>query len=154
MFIFLLSPNKKKTIYTVLEFTFMFIFLLSPNKKKKKNLQCLYFLKKVLKPGRLEYCINGTRIYQTRVPQNFLETHKSNSAVPRWKTNEKLEFQKKWYFAIYFRNSVFLLKISKNCGIRPFWPKIIHKLKPTSVNFFPFWIRSTSHNQKAIITWT
>ena len=26
----------------------------------------------------------------------------------------KLEFWKKWYFAIYFRNSVLLLKISKN----------------------------------------
>ena len=40
------------------------------------------------------------------------------------KTNEeleflKLEFLKKWYFAIYFRNSVFLLKISKICDI---WP--------------------------------
>ena len=47
--------------------------------------------------------------------------------MPRWKTNEELEFlklkfQKKWYFANYFRNSVFLLKISKNGGIGPFWP--------------------------------
>ena len=43
------------------------------------------------------------------------------------KTNEelkflKLQFLKKWYSAIYFRNNVFLLKISKNCGIWPFWP--------------------------------
>ena len=47
--------------------------------------------------------------------------------MPRWKTNEeleflKLEFLKKWYFANYFRNSVFLLKISTNGGIGPFWP--------------------------------
>ena len=33
----------------------------------------------------------------------------------------KLEFLKKWYFAIYFRNSVLLLKISKKGGICPFW---------------------------------
>ena len=43
----------------------MFIFWLSPNKKKKK----------VLEPGRLEYCVNGTWVYQARVPQkNFLIT--------------------------------------------------------------------------------
>ena len=50
--------------------------------------------------------------------------------MPRWKTNEeleflKLEFLKKWYFANYFRNSVFLLKISTNGGIGPFWPNAI-----------------------------
>ena len=50
--------------------------------------------------------------------------------MPRWKTNEeleflKLEFQKKWYFANYFRNSVFLLKISKNDGIGSFWPRFL-----------------------------
>ena len=57
--------------------------------------------------------------------------------MPRWKTNEeleflKLEFQKKWYFANYFRNSVFLLKISKNCGIGPFWPSFlfIYSIRP------------------------
>ena len=82
--------TRKKKIYTVLEFTFMFIFLLSPNKKKKKKLHqkiytvleftkleyCVnfffFFKKKVLEPGRLEYCVNGTRVYQARVPQkNF-----------------------------------------------------------------------------------
>ena len=90
MFIFWLSPNKKKKIYTVLEFTFMFIFWLSPNKKekekekKKKKLHkkiyivleftklefcVIFFFKKVLEPGILEYCVNGTRVYQARVPQ-------------------------------------------------------------------------------------
>ena len=37
----------------------------------------------------------------------------------------KLEFWKKWYFAIYFRNSVLLLKISKKGGIWPFWPSTL-----------------------------
>ena len=61
----------------------MFIFLLSPNKKKKKNYTVLespqledcvnffFFFEKVLEPGILEYCVNGTRVYQARVPQNF-----------------------------------------------------------------------------------
>ena len=31
-----------------------------------------FFLKKkVLEPGRLEYCVNGTRFYQARVPQKI-----------------------------------------------------------------------------------
>ena len=38
------------------------------------------------------------------------------------KTNEKLKFQKKWYFVIYFLNNIFLLKIFKNLDIGPFWP--------------------------------
>ena len=75
-------------------FIFMFIFWLSPNKKKKlkikktsqKNLHStrvyqtrvlcnffffFFFKKKVLEPGRLEYCVNGTRVYQARVPQKI-----------------------------------------------------------------------------------
>ena len=42
----------------------------------------------------------------------------------------KLEFWKKWYFAIYFRNSVLLLKISKKGGIWPFWPTIVEIKNP------------------------
>ena len=34
----------------------------------------------------------------------------------------ELEYQKKWYLPIYFRNSVLLLKSSKKGGIGPFWP--------------------------------
>ena len=109
----------------------MFIFLLSPHNLEYCVNIFFFFLKKkrVLEPGRLEYCVNSTRVYQARVPQKFFLSHKSNSAVPRWKTNEeleflKLEFLKKRYFAIYFRNSVLLLKIFKNCGIGPFWPLI------------------------------
>ena len=57
--------------------------------------------------------------------------------MSQWKTNEELEFQKPetWYFAIYFRNSVFLLKIFKNCGIGPFWPRITqNKILTQSAN--------------------
>ena len=55
--------------------------------KKKKNLHStrvyqtrvlcnfffffFFFKKKVLEPGRLEYYVNGTRVYQARVPQKI-----------------------------------------------------------------------------------
>ena len=78
MFIFLLSPNKKKKkIYTVLEFTkleYCVIFF-------------FFFLKKVLELGILEYCVNGTRVYQARVPQNFFNEELEF-------LNEELEFLK------------------------------------------------------------
>ena len=34
----------------------------------------------------------------------------------------KLEYQKKWYFPNYFRNSALLLNISKINANGPFWP--------------------------------
>ena len=92
MFIFLLSPNKKKkfTQYSSLPLCLFFDYPQTRKKKKKKKLHkkiytvleftkleyCVIFFflfkKKVLEPGRLEYCVNGTRVYQARVPQkNF-----------------------------------------------------------------------------------
>ena len=81
--------KKTQKPFKLLIFIFMFIFWLSPNKEKKKKLHqkiytvleftkleyCVnfffFFKKKVLKPGRLEYCVNGTRVYQARVPQKI-----------------------------------------------------------------------------------
>ena len=40
----------------------------------------------------------------------------------------ELEYQKKWYMPIYFRNSVLLLKSSKKGGIGPFWSHLYLKL--------------------------
>ena len=85
MFIFLLSPNKKKKKITQYSSLPLCLFFDYPQTRKKKNLHStrvylyVYFLiihkqekkKKVLEPGRLEYCVNGTRVYQARVPQNF-----------------------------------------------------------------------------------
>ena len=90
MFIFLLSPNKKKKItqYSSLPLCLFFDY---PETRKKKFTQYsslpnsstvniyiyiyifiyLFILKKVLEPGRLEYCVNGTRVYKARVSQKF-----------------------------------------------------------------------------------
>ena len=80
-FLWYSSLVNSSTIYTVLESTrFEYLFL-----KKKKNYTVLeftkleycvnffffFFKKKVLEPGRLEYCVNGTRVYQARVPQKI-----------------------------------------------------------------------------------
>ena len=90
MFIFWLSPNKKKKkkIYTVLEFTkleycviYLFIFF-------------IFLKKKVLEPGILEYCVNGTRVYQARVPQNFFNRKNPTQQCHGGKTNEELKFLK------------------------------------------------------------
>ena len=50
-------------------------------------------------------------------------------------TNEKmvleltmLEYQKKWYFHNYFRNSALLLNISKINANGPFWPPFVYLL--------------------------
>ena len=135
----------------------MFICWLSPNKKKKKKNYT------VLKFTKLEYCVNffffkrylsmvysstvlhGTRVYQTWVPHNFFliaqiqlssvmvaELMKNSSF---WNSNSR----KKWYFAIYFQNSIFLLKISKNYGIWSFWPK-----NATIISSFPTQNKMTS----------
>ena len=113
----------------------MFIFWLSPNKRKKKKIYT------VLEFTKLEYCVifyfilfykrysstvlHGTRVYQARVPHNFFNRLNSNSAVPRWhnwwgtrvsetRVLEKVvlchlfpkqcffakNFQKMWYLAI------------------------------------------------------
>ena len=99
--------------------------------------------------GKLEYCrnkifcilfIKGNRAWYTRVlcckilEFTKLEYHiiffnrtNPTQQYHSGRTDEeleflKLEFWKKWQFAIYFRNSVFLLNISKKGGIWPFWP--------------------------------
>ena len=104
---------------------------------QKKNYMVLEF-------GKLEYCRNKifcilfikcTRAWYTRVlccmvlEFTKLEYHiiffnRTNPIQQFYggRTDEeleflKLEFRKKWYFAIYFQNSVFLLKISKKCDI-------------------------------------
>ena len=103
------------------------------------------FFSIVLELGELEYLRkkkkkqhfikNGTRAWYTRVlccmvlEFTMLEYHIiffngpiSTLAVPRWQNSQELEFHKKWYFPIQFRNNVFLQNISKICGIWPFWP--------------------------------
>ena len=88
----------------------MFIFLLSPNKKKKKlhstrvyqtRVLCnlfiyfiFFFKKKVLEPGILEYCVNCTQVYQPRVPQNFFNRTNPTQQCHGGKTNEELKFLK------------------------------------------------------------
>ena len=62
MFIFLLSLNKKKKITQYLSLPLCLFFDYPQTRKKKKR---------VLEPGRLEYCVNGTQVYQARVPQKF-----------------------------------------------------------------------------------
>ena len=104
--------------------------------------------------------LHGTRVYQTWVPHNFflIAQIQLNSAMVAelmknssfWNSNSR----KKWYFAIYFQNSIFLLKFFKNYGIWPFWPKnatIIssfptqNKMTSGPIFFFFFFFPSLSH---------
>ena len=66
----------------------MFICCLSPNKKNKKTK-----IYTVLELGILEYCVNGTRVYQARVPHNFFFKHTNpTQQCHGGKTNEELGF--------------------------------------------------------------
>ena len=89
--------------------------------------------------------LHGTRVYQARVPHNFFlfaQIQLSSAMVTELMRNSSFwnsSSRKKWYFAIYFQNSVFLLKISKNYGIWPFWPK-----NATIISSFPTQNKMTS----------
>ena len=136
----------------------MFICWLSPNKKKKKknlhNTQVyqtrvlckfFFFFKRYLSLAYSSTVLHGTRVYQTWVPHNFFliaQIQLSSAMVAElmknssfWNSNSR----KKWYFAIYFQNSIFLLKISKNYDIWPFWPK-----NATIISSFPTQNKMTS----------
>ena len=54
----------------------------------------------------------------------------------------ELEYYKKWYLPIYFRNSVLLLKSSKKGGIGPFWPQTNNKIQPSNL---------LAHNKNSIL---
>ena len=61
MFIFLLFPNKKKrNLHSTRVYLYVYFFIIPKQEKKK-----------ALEPGRLEYYVNGTRVYQARLPQIF-----------------------------------------------------------------------------------
>ena len=81
----IIPKQEKKNLHSTRVYLYVY-FLTIPKqeKKKKKNYTVLefeleycvnfffLFLKNVLQLGRLEYYVNGTRVYQTRVPQkNF-----------------------------------------------------------------------------------
>ena len=125
MFICWLSQKKKnktKKFYTVLEFTkreycviFFFFFF------------CILFIKGTWASYTWVLCVV---LEFTKLEYHIIFFNHTNpiQQCHGGKTNEelqflKLEFWKKWYFAIYFRNSVFFLKISKKGGIWPFWPE-------------------------------